>query len=85
MYSIINFKESKCDLYTMDCISQSPTHCSKVNIECVLKCTKCPGKEANGYMFEMKCSSIEQLYKKLDDGFNKKRSKNKHTCPMFDN
>ena len=36
-------------------------------------------------MFEANCSSIEHQYKKLGDGFNKKRGKNKHTCPMFDN
>ena len=36
-------------------------------------------------MFETNCSSIEHQYKKLGDGFNKKRGKNKYTCPMFDN
>ena len=36
-------------------------------------------------MFETNFSSIEQQYKKLGDGFNKKRGKNKYTCPMFDN
>ena len=52
IYSIINLNESKCDLCTMDYIPQSPTHCSKVNIECVLKCTKFSVKQANDYMFE---------------------------------
>ena len=68
----------------MDYISQSPTHCSKVNIEYVLKCTKFPGKQTNAYIFETNCSSIENKYKKLEDGFNKtKWRKNKHTRPMF--
>ena len=84
IYSIINFKESKCGLYTMDCISQSPIHCSKGNIRCVLKCTKFPGKQATDYMFEKKWSSIEDRNKKLGDGL-KKRGNNKYTCPMFDN
>ena len=42
IYSIINFKDSKCDLYTMDYISQSSIHCSKRNLKFVLKCTKLP-------------------------------------------
>ena len=71
-YSIINFKESNCDLYTIDYISQSPIHCSKVDLKCVLKSTNFPGKQANGYMFETNCSSIEHQLKKLGDGFNKK-------------
>ena len=81
---MINVKESNCDIYTMDYISQSPIHCSKVNIKCVLKCTNFSGKQANGYIFETNCSSIENQYKKLGDGFNKKGGKNKYTCPMFD-
>ena len=52
----------------MDYISHSPTHFSKVNIECVLKCTKFPGKQANEYLFKTNCSSIEQRYKKLRVG-----------------
>ena len=36
-------------------------------------------------MFETNCSSIEHRYKKLGDGYNRKRGKNKYTCPMFDN
>ena len=68
----------------MEYISQSFTHFSKANLECVLKCTKFPVKQANGYIFETNCLSIEHQYKELGDGFNKKRDKNKHTCPMFD-
>ena len=68
----------------MDYISQTPTHCSKGNLKCVIKCTKFPGKQANGYMFETNCSSIEIQYKKLCDGFNKKSGKNKRTFPMSD-
>ena len=67
----------------MDYISQSPIHCSKVNIECVLKFTKFPGKQANGYIFKTNCSSIEHRYKKVGNGFNKKRGNNKYTRPMF--
>ena len=33
----------------MDYISQSPIHCSKGNLKCVLKSTKFTGK-VNGYM-----------------------------------
>ena len=47
IYSIIKFKDSKIDLYNMDYISQSPIHCTKENIECVLKCIKIPGEQAN--------------------------------------
>ena len=36
-------------------------------------------------MFETNCSSVEHQYKKLGDSFNKKRGKNKYTCPIFDN
>ena len=67
----------------MDYISQSPTHCSKVNIECLLKCTKFPGRQANGFMLETNCSSIEHRYNKLGDSFNNKKGENKYTCPMF--
>ena len=67
----------------MDYIPQSPTHCSKGNLECVLKCTKFSQKQANGYMLHTNCLSIKQQYMKLGDFF--KRGKNKHTCPMFDN
>ena len=83
-YYIINFNESTCDLYSMDYISQSPTHCSKLNLECVLKCTKFPQKQANGYMFQTNFSSIQQGYIKLGY-FYQKGGKNKHTCPMIDN
>ena len=62
-----------------------PTHCSKGNFEYVLKCTKFPQKQANGYMFQTKCSLIKQRNMKLGDCFQKKRGNNKHTCPMFDN
>ena len=48
-------------------------------------CTKFPEKKSNGYMFQTNCSPIKHWYKKLGDGFNKKRGKNKHTCPIFEN
>ena len=82
---MINFKESRCNLYTMDNISQPPIHCSKGNIKCVIKCTKFCGGKANVYMFKTKLSSIEHQYKKLGYGFNRKGRKNKYTCLMFDN
>ena len=85
IYSIINFKDSKCDIYNMEKISQSATHCSKVNLECVLKCNRFPRKQANGYMFETNCSSIEHQYNKIGNGFNKKMVKNKHIFLMLDN
>ena len=70
----------------MDYISQSPTHCSKGNPQCVLQCTKFPEKQTNGYIFQTKLSSIKQQYMKLGDGFQKKGGRgNKHTCPIFDN
>ena len=53
----------------MGYIYQSPIDCSKGNLKCVLKCTKLPGKQANGYMFDTNGSSIEQRYKKLGYGF----------------
>ena len=82
-YSVINSKESKCDINTLHYIPQSPIHCSKGNLKCILKCTKYLGKQANSYMFETNFSSIEHQYKKLGDAFNKKRGKNKYTCSMF--
>ena len=66
-------------------IYQSPTHCSRGNLQCVLQCTKFPDKQNNGFIFQTNCSSIKQRYMKLGDGLQRKRAKNKHTCPMFDN
>ena len=83
IYEIINFNESVCYLYTMDYISQSLTHCSKGNIQWVLQCTKFPDKQKNGLIFQTNCSSNKKWYMKLGDGLQRKRGKNKHTCPMF--
>ena len=69
----------------MNYISQSPTHCSKVNIECVPQCTKFHQIKNNGLVFETNLSSIEQRFMTLGDGLQRKRGKNKHTCSMFDN
>ena len=44
--SIINYKDSKCDLQTMEYISQSPINSSKVLLNCVINCTNFPEKEA---------------------------------------
>ena len=71
IYDIINFDESTCDLYTMDYIPQSPTHCSKGNIECVLKCTKFPGKQANGYMFKKTSNQLNTNIRNLVNSFGK--------------
>ena len=69
----------------MDYISQSPTHSSKDNLQCVLQCTKFPDKQNNGLILYTNCSSIKQRYMKPGDSLQRKRGKNKHTCPMFDN
>ena len=65
----------------MDYISQSPIHCSKGNIKCVIKCTKFPEKQSNGYMFKTEFSSIKHWYNKLGDALNKKKGKNNYTFP----
>ena len=52
IYELINFNESGCDLYTMDYISKSPTHCSKGNLECVLQCNNFHQIQNNGLIFE---------------------------------
>ena len=85
IYKLINFNESGCDLYTMDYISQSPTHCSKGNLQCVLQCTKFHHKIKKFLIFETNWSSIKQRFMKLGYGLQRRRGKNKHTCPMFDN
>ena len=54
----------------MEYISQSPIHCSKVNIKCVLNCTNLPEKKGNGYM--SKTSLVLILT-------NKKGRKNSHS------
>ena len=69
----------------MDYISQSLTHCSKGNLECVKQCTKFHQIETNGLIFKTNCSSIKQIFMKLGDRLLRKRGKNKHTCPIFDN
>ena len=69
----------------MDYISQMLTHCSKVNLDCVHQCIKIHQKQTNGLISETNCSSIRQRFKKLVDGLLRKRGKNKHTCPLFDN
>ena len=56
----------------MDYISQSPIHCSKVNIKCVLKCTKFPFEKSSSYIFKRYCSSSEHQDMKLGDVLSKK-------------
>ena len=85
IYELINFNEFGCDLYTMDYISQFLTNFSKINLECVQQCTKFHQKQTNGLIFETNCSSIKQRFLKLGYGFLRKRGKNKHTYPIFDN
>ena len=85
IYEPINFNESRCDLYTMDYISQSPTHFSKGNLECVLQCTKIHQIQNNGLIFETNYYSIKQKLMKLGNGLLRKRGNDKHTCPIFDN
>ena len=43
--SIINFKDSGCDLYNVYYISKSPFHCSKVLLNCVEKLNNIPIKK----------------------------------------
>ena len=69
----------------MDYIPQSPTHCLKCNLQCVLQCTKFSDKQNNGLIFQTNSSSIKHQYMKLGNYFQRKRGKNKHKCPMFDN
>ena len=66
-------------------ISQSPTHCSKGDLECVLQCTKFHQVQNNGLIFETNCSSIKQRFMKLGDGLLRRRGKNKHSWPIFGN
>ena len=54
--SIINYKYSMCDLYSMEYISESPNHCTKVVLQCVQNFTNIPVNKVIGYMFETKCS-----------------------------
>ena len=69
----------------MDYVSQSPTHFSKVNIQCVLQCTKFPYNLKKVLFFQTNYSSIKQRYMKLGDDLQRKMGNSKHTCPMFDN
>ena len=57
----------------MEYISQSLTHCSKGNLQCVLQCTEFCNKQNNGLIFQKNCSSIRQRYMKLGDGLQRKR------------
>ena len=58
----------------MNYISQSPIHCSKGNIKCVLNCTKFPEKKGKGYMSKTNLVLV----------LTKKKGKNKSTFPIFD-
>ena len=84
IYSIINFKDPKCDIYTMEYISQSPIHCLKVNIKRALNYTKFPLKKANADMFRTNVHQLNTNTINLVFVLTKKR-KNKFTCPIFDN
>ena len=63
--SIINYKDSMCDLYTMEYISESPNHCSKGVLQCIQDCSNIPVNKVIGYMFKTNCSSINQLFRKI--------------------
>ena len=52
----INYKDSMCDLYSMERISEAPNHCSKGVIQCVQNFTNIPLNKCIGYMFETNCS-----------------------------
>ena len=62
----------ECDLYTMDYISQQSKHCSKGNLKCVHQCINLHQKQINCLIFKTNCSSIEERFKKLGDGMQKK-------------
>ena len=79
-----NFKDSMCDLYTMDYIYQSPTHFSKGNIGCVLQCTKFPDKNQWLYLPYKLLINLKTIHETWRWSL-KKRGKNKHTYPIFDN
>ena len=64
-----------CDLYTMDYISQMSNHCSKGNLKCVHQCINLHQKQINCLIFKTNCSSIEEIFKKLGDGIQKKLEK----------
>ena len=69
----------------MDYITQTITHCSTGNLDCVHKCIKINQKLTNHLILEKNCSSIRHRFKKLGDGLPGKRGKNKHKCTLFDN
>ena len=48
----INYKDSMCDLYSMERISEAPNHCSKGIIQYFQGCNNIPGNKGIGYMFE---------------------------------
>ena len=68
----------------MDHISQSPTHFSKVNLECVLQCTKFPQKKPMVICSRQTAHQLNNYIWNLVIVF-KKRGENKHTCSMIDN
>ena len=56
MYSIINYKYSMCDLYTMEYISESPNHCSKGVLQRVQNFTNIRRNKGIEYNFDTNCS-----------------------------
>ena len=54
--SIINYKDSMCNLYSTEYISESPYYCSKDVLQCVQNFTNIPGNKVIEYMFETKYS-----------------------------
>ena len=72
IYLIKNVDLVGCDLYTMDYISQMSYRCSKGNFRCVHQCINLHQKQINCLIFKTNCSSIEERFKKLGDGMQKK-------------
>ena len=83
-FSKIRFKESKCDIYNMDYISQSPIYCWKVNIKCVLKCTKLTEKNPMVICSRQTSHQLNTDTINLEMVLTKKKGGGKVTCPMFD-
>ena len=69
----------------MECISEPPYYCSKGVIKCVQSCTNITGNKGIEYMFEIKCSSIHQRFRKIVACYNKQKVKKVLTFPIFDN
>ena len=83
IHYIINYKGSKCDLYAIDYILQSPIHFSKGLLNCVINCTKFLEQKSQWIYVEEKLFSIWTVIKQIAC-FNKKKGEIEFTFPIFD-